>query len=97
MAGIEKSMMFLNADQEERISAEKSTPGGGFEERKVIESGEDTSSIGISLMIARGLAASQQLEEEKEGQGDGSTATASPDDSQPGQHVHFNVQSQKGS
>ena len=77
-----------------------STLGGDFEKGKVTASAdhEDPSIIGVSLMLARGLAASQQLEEEEdERQGEGSKATASPDDSQPGQHAHFNVQSKKGS
>ena len=60
-------------------------------------SAEDPSIIGVSLMVAEGLAASQQLEEEeKERQGDGSKAITSPDDSQPGQCAHFNIQSKKG-
>ena len=58
-------------------------------------SAEDPSIIGVSLMVAGGLAASQQPEEE-ERQGDGSKTTASPDDSQPGQCAHFNIQSKKG-
>ena len=90
--------MFLNADQEERISEkEKSTLEGGFEGGKVTASAEDPSIIGVSLMVAGGLAASHQLEEEEERQGDGSKAIASPDDSQPGQCAHFNVKSKKDS
>lgn len=83
--------MFMVAAEEEQISKEKNTPG---DESKITEAAEDLSSIGISLMIAGGLATNEQLEGQKQGQ---SKTSASPDHSQQGQHVHFNVQSKKGS
>ena len=43
-------------------------------------------------MIAGGLATNEQLE----GQGDGSKTSDSPNQSPAGQHVHFSVQSKKG-
>ena len=83
--------MCLVAAEEEQISEEKSTPGDDFKE--IEESEEDPSSIGISLMIAGGLATSEQVE----GLGDGSKTTASLSHSRQGFREYFNVRSKKGS
>ena len=90
------------AAEEEKKFEEKSTPTGGddLQERKETELAEDplssSSSIGISLVMAGGLATSEQLAMEE--QYYESKATASSDHSQKGQHLHFNVDhSKKGS